>query len=268
MSSRIAKTHVHIKRVYLSHHGHSVFKGVSVKIPRGKITVIMGPSGCGKTTLLRLIGGQATPDRGKVLVDGHDVGALTRSQLFELRRSMGRLFQSGALFSHISVFENVAFPLREHLKLPEDLLRNIVLLTLETVGLRGAHHLMPNELSGGMARRVALARAIVCDPKIMMYDEPLTGQDPISVGVLLRLIKQLNQTLGMTSVIVSHSIRASASIADYIYLLADGKVLGHGTPDEIFSSESAQVQQFVQGHPDGVVPFHYPAPSLAEDLGL
>lgn len=265
---RQSSTHVHIKQVSLAFGERQVLNKLSFRIPRDKITVIMGPSGCGKTTLLKLIGGQLRPDSGEVLVDGASIQRLDRSELFAVRQHMGRLFQSGALFSHINVFENVAFPLREHLNLPEELLRDIVLMTLETVGLRGAAHLLPTELSGGMSRRVALARAIVMDPDLMMYDEPLTGQDPISVGVLLRLIKHLNKTFGMTSIIVSHNIKAISTIADHMVVIGDGRLIAQGSPQALLKSEQPRVQQFMQGLPDGVVPFHYPAPDIARDLGL
>ncbi len=243
-----------------------IFDGVSLDIPVGKITAIMGPSGTGKTTLLRLIGGQLRPDGGSVSVDGQIVHALRSHQLYSLRKRIGMLFQSGALLTDLDVFENVAFPLREHTRLPESLIRSLVLMKLQAVGLRGARHLMPSELSGGMARRVALARAIALDPMMIMYDEPFAGQDPISLGVLVQLIRNLNEALGLTSIIVSHDVHETASIADYIYVISQGKVVGHGTPDAIIRSDSEWVQQFFKGLPDGPVHFHYPAREYAEDL--
>jgi phospholipid/cholesterol/gamma-HCH transport system ATP-binding protein len=243
-----------------------IFDGVDLDIRRGKITAIMGPSGSGKTTLLRLIGGQLRPDAGTIHVDGHNIPALSRSELFVERRKMGMLFQSGALFTDLSVFENVAFPLRIHTKLPELMIRDVVLMKLQAVGLRGARDLMPNELSGGMARRAALARAIVLDPQLIMYDEPFAGQDPITMGMLVQLIRLLNDALGLTSIIVSHDVPETASIADYIYVIADGKVIGHGTPSELMNSEQPNLRQFLHGQPDGPVPFHYPAPDYLGDL--
>ena len=228
----------------------------------------MGPSGTGKTTLLRLIGGQIKPDQGDVIVDGHSVPNLSRKQLFELRQRMGMLFQSGALFSELNVYENVAFPLRVHTKLPEDMIRDLVLIKLESVGLRGARDLMPSELSGGMGRRVALARAIALDPELMMYDEPFVGQDPITLGVLVKLIRQLNDALNMTTVLVSHDIDECLSIADHVCVLSGGQVLVEGTPEEILQSDEAEVKQFIQGLPDGPVPFRYPADDFAKDILL
>lgn len=226
----------------------------------------MGPSGTGKTTLLKLIGGQLQPAQGTVTVDGNNVHRLRRSQLFNLRKRIGMLFQSGALLTDMNVFDNVAFPLREHTQLPESMIRSLVLMKLQAVGLRGARNLMPNELSGGMARRVALARAIALDPMMIMYDEPFTGQDPISKGVLVHLIKSLNVTLGLTTIIVSHDVHETSAIADYIYVVSDGKVMGEGTPAEIQHSSSEWVQQFMDGTADGPVHFHYPARELQDDL--
>lgn len=243
-----------------------IFDGIDLDIPRGKVTAIMGPSGTGKTTLLKLIGGQLQPSAGSVLVDGEDVHRLSRSGLYALRKRMGMLFQSGALLTDLNVFENVAFPLREHTDLPEPMIRDLVLMKLEAVGLRGARHLFPAELSGGMARRVALARAIALDPMMIMYDEPFTGQDPISMGVLVKLIRSLNTALQLTSVIVSHDVQEAMSISDYIYLLSGGKVVAHGTPADLRHSASDWAQQFLQGLPDGPVPFHYPAGDFVEDL--
>ncbi|MFU8836959.1 MAG: ABC transporter ATP-binding protein [Thiohalomonadaceae bacterium] len=243
-----------------------IFDGVDLDIRRGGITAIMGPSGTGKTTLLKLIGGQLRPQAGSIEVDGLDVHRLSRDKLFELRKRMGLLFQSGALLTDLNVFENVAFPLREHTRLPESMIRDLVLMKLEAVGLRGARALMPSELSGGMARRVALARAIALDPMMVMYDEPFTGQDPISMGVLVKLIRRLNDALSLTSIVVSHDVQETAAIADYIYLLSGGKVVAHGSPETLGRADSAWAQQFMQGLPDGPVPFHYPAADYATDL--
>jgi len=243
-----------------------IFDDISLDIMPHKITAIMGPSGAGKTTLLKLIGGQLTPDSGSISVDGQNVHQLSRTDLYSLRKKMGMLFQSGALLTDMSVFDNIAFPIREHTQLPESLIRTIVLLKLNAVGLRGARDLMPSELSGGMARRVAMARAIALDPEMIMYDEPFTGQDPISLGVLVSLIQTLNQTLHLTSIIVSHDVQETASIADYIYVLSQGKVAGQGSPEQLANSDSEWVQQFMHGKADGPVPFHYPADTLSNDI--
>ncbi len=244
----------------------AIFEGLTLEIPPGKITAIMGPSGTGKTTLLHLMGGLLRADSGSIVVLGEEVGQLSRRALFQLRKRMGMLFQSGALFTDLSVYDNVAFPLREHTQLSEAMIQDIVYMKLEAVGLRGARNMMPNELSGGMARRVALARAIALDPELMLYDEPFTGQDPISMGVLLKLVRTLNDALGLTSVIVSHDVSEVLSIADYVYILSNGHVIGAGTPDEIDRDTSERVDQFVHGRPDGPVPFHYPAQSLQKDF--
>ncbi len=257
---------VNVRGLSFSRGSRLIFDGIDLDIRRGKVTAIMGPSGTGKTTLLKLIGGQLRPDQGTIEVDGQNIHALRRPALFELRKRMGMLFQSGALLTDISVFDNVAFPVREHSQLPEALVRDLVLMKLEAVGLRGARDLMPSELSGGMARRVALARAIVLDPMMVMYDEPFTGQDPISKGVLVTLIHKLNAALGLTSVVVSHDVSETAAIADYIYVLSAGKVVGQGTPDELNCSESAWVRQFMNAEADGPVPFHYPAEDYIDDL--
>ena len=243
-----------------------IFDGINIDIERGKLTAIMGPSGTGKTTLLRLIGGQLRPDAGTVQVDGESVPELGYRQLYELRKRMGMLFQNGALLTDLSVFDNVAFPLREHTQLNEDLIRDLVLMKLQAVGLRGARDLMPSELSGGMSRRVALARAIALDPMMIMYDEPFTGQDPISMGVLVTLLRTLTDVLGLTSVVVSHDVKESLSIADDVYVISEGRVVEHGTPDALRESKSAWVQQFLQGKSDGPVPFHFPATDYADDL--
>jgi len=257
---------VKIRNLSFSRGSHKIFDGIDLDIQRGKVTAIMGPSGTGKTTLLRLIGGQLRPDVGTVEVDGEAVPQLSHTRLYQLRKRMGMLFQNGALLTDINVFDNVAFPLREHTRLSDRLIRTLVLMKLEAVGLRGARDLMPSELSGGMARRVALARAVVMDPMIMMYDEPFTGQDPISMGVLVRLIRSLNDALGLSSIIVSHDIQETAAIADYIYLLSGGKVVAEGTTEDLYESESEWAQQFLQGEPDGPVPFHYPARDFTEDM--
>ncbi len=243
-----------------------IFNRINMEIERGKITAIMGPSGSGKTTLLRLIGAQLHPEMGEIHVNGADIHKLSRKALYVARRKMGLLFQSSALFTHLSVFDNVAFPLREHTNLNAAMLRDLVLMKLEAVGLRGAAFLMPTELSGGMARRVALARTIALDPELMMYDEPFTGQDPISMGVLVRLIKRLNQLLQTTTIIVSHDVEETCSIADYVYLIAGGQIIGCGTPLELKESTQPQIKQFMHGEADGVVPFHYPARSYIEEL--
>jgi phospholipid/cholesterol/gamma-HCH transport system ATP-binding protein len=243
-----------------------VLDGISMTIPRGKVVAIMGGSGCGKTTILRLIGGQLRPQSVRVLVERVSVPDLDRDALFELRRKFGVLFQFGALFTDLSVFENVAFTLREHADLPEALLRDLVLMKLNSVGLRGAADLMPSELSGGMARRVALARAIALDPMIVLYDEPFAGLDPISLGVVGQLIRKLNDALGITSVVVTHDIYESLKIVDYIYFVSAGKIVWHGTPSEVRATSDAFVRQFVDGAADGPVPFHYPAPSYRDEL--
>jgi len=257
---------VELKGVTFKRGSRSIFSNVDIRIPRGKVTGIMGPSGCGKTTLLRLMGAQLRPASGEVWVAGQNLPTLSRSDLFDARKQMGVLFQSGALFTDLDVFENVAFPLRVHTQLADDMIRDIVLMKLQAVGLRGAIDLMPDELSGGMKRRVALARAIALDPQILMYDEPFVGQDPIAMGVLVRLIRLLNDALGITSIVVSHDLAETASIADYIYVVGDGQVLGQGTPDELMGSDNPRIRLFMKGDPDGPVPFHFPAPDYSADL--
>ena len=258
--------HVELKNVTFSRGDRIIYDDISMSFPKGKVTAIMGPSGIGKTTLLRLIGGQLYPDSGEILVDGNNIPSLNRAQLYKVREKMSMLFQSGALFTEMSVFDNVAFPIREHTQLPEDIIRTMTLLKLESVGLRGARDLMPNELSGGMARRAALARAIALDPELIMYDEPFVGQDPISMGVLVRLIRDLNHSLNLTSIVVSHDVHEVMSIADYMYIIADKRVIGHGTKEQLLESESPLVQQFLKGQADGPVPFHFAADSLQQDL--
>ncbi len=261
-----SKNSIEIRDLSFSRGSRAIFSGVNLDIPRGKVTAIMGPSGTGKTTLLRLIGGQLQPDRGSVRVEGHNVATLSEQGLAQMRREMGMLFQNGALFTHLNVFENVAFPLREHANLSEAFIRMLVLMKLQAVGLRGARALMPNELSGGMARRVALARAIALDPKIIMYDEPFSGQDPISMAMLVKLVRLLNDALGMTTIIVSHDVQETIGIADYVYVIAQGTVVGQGSPEALMASSSGWVRQFMQGLPDGPVPFHYTARDYFEDL--
>jgi phospholipid/cholesterol/gamma-HCH transport system ATP-binding protein len=257
---------VELRDVHYSIANRQIFSGLSLAIPRGRITAIMGPSGTGKTTLLRLITGQIKPQRGQVLFDGVDVSHLSLHELYALRRRMGMLFQNGALLTDLDVFENVAFPLREHTKLPYSLIRNIVLTKLQAVGLRGAGQLMPAELSGGMARRVALARAMATDPDVLIYDEPFTGLDPISMGMIVRLVRQMNNALGITSLVVSHDVEELAALADMSFILAGGQVAAKGTFQELKEHGSEIVHQFMDGLPDGPVPFHYPAPEYFEQL--
>ena len=244
-----------------------VLNRINLVVPKGKVTVIIGASGGGKTTLLRLIGGQVKAQSGQMLFDGQDMASLNREQLYRMRRRMGMLYQFGALFTDMSVFDNVAFPLREQTQLSESMSRDIVFMKLEAVGLRGARHLMPSELSGGMIRRVALARAIALDPELVMYDEPFSGLDPISLGTAARLIRRLNDTLGLTSVVVSHELEATFALADHIIVLANGEVALQGSPEAVRHSDNPLIQQYVKASPDGPVQFHYPAPDLAEDLG-
>lgn len=264
--TEVSEPMVQIRGLCFERGDRRIFDGVDIEIEGGSITAILGPSGTGKTTLLRLIGGQLEPSAGSITVFGQDLASLDRSALFELRRRMGMLFQSGALLTDLDVYENVAFPLREHTDLPESMIRSIVLMKLELVGLRGARSLFPRELSGGMARRVALARAIALDPMMVLYDEPFSGQDPISMGVLVKLIKELNDALSLTSVLVSHDVKETTSIADYVYVLSGGKVAGHGRPEQLRSEGSPTVTQFLEGSPDGPVPFHYSAPRFFEEL--
>lgn len=261
-----AESLVAVRDLTFSHGDRKIFDRVNLDFQRGKVTAIMGPSGTGKTTLLRLIGGQLRPDSGKILVDGQDVHGLGYKGLYELRKRMGMLFQNGALLTDLNVFDNVAFPIREHTNLPESMIRILVLMKLQAVGLRGARDLIPAKLSGGMARRVALARAIALDPMMIMYDEPFTGQDPITMGVLVKLIKELNEALGMTSIVVSHDVQETSAIADKIYVISEARVIGEGTSESISVSTSERVQQFMTGAPDGPVHFHYEAIDYSRDL--
>jgi len=257
---------VAVHDVHYAIGGRQIFAGLDLTVRRGRITAIMGPSGGGKTTLLKLITGQITADRGTVLVFGQDVATLGRRALYALRRRLGLLFQNGALLTDMDVFDNVAFPVREHSDLPEMLIRKLVLTKLQAVGLRGAAHLTPAELSGGMARRIALARAIVMDPEVLMYDEPFVGLDPISLGVIVRLIKQMNTALGITSIVVSHDVQELATIADESYLLLDGRIAAAGTPEQLRTSRAPAVHQFMTGGAEGPVAFNYPAPDYATQL--
>ena len=259
---------VDIADLHFRYGARPILSGVTMQFGRGKVIAVMGGSGSGKTTILRLIGGQLKAGSGTVRVAGQEIGSLDDKALYAVRRRMGMLFQFGALFTDMSVFENVAFPMREHTDLSEELIRDLVLMKLNAVGLRGAHALMPREISGGMARRVALARAISLDPQLILYDEPFAGLDPISLGVTANLIRSLNDSLGATSVLVTHDVAESLAIADYVYFIASGKVAAEGTPDALARSTDPFVRQFVDGAPDGPVPFHYPAPSFAADLGL
>jgi len=257
-----------LRDLHFAYGDRPILQGVTLAVPRGKITALMGASGGGKTTVLRLIGGQYTAQSGSLVFDGQEVSQLSHEQLYAARRRMGMLFQFGALFTDISVLDNVAFPLREHTDLPEAMVRDIVLMKLEAVGLRGARDLLPSEISGGMARRVALARAIALDPELVMYDEPFAGLDPISLGTAARLIRQLNDALGLTSIIVSHDLDETFAIADQVIVLANGRIAAQGTPEEVRQSRDPLVHQFVSAEPDGPVQFHYPATGVAQDFGV
>ena len=257
-----------LRDLHFAYGDRPILQGVSLEVPRGKITALMGASGGGKTTVLRLIGGQYKAQSGSLLFDGQEISQLSHDQLYAARRRMGMLFQFGALFTDISVLDNVAFPLREHTDLPEAMVRDIVLMKLEAVGLRGARDLLPSEISGGMARRVALARAIALDPELVMYDEPFAGLDPISLGTAARLIRQLNDALGLTSIIVSHDLDETFAIADQVIVLANGRIAAQGTPEEVRQSRDPLVHQFVSAEPDGPVQFHYPASDVAQDFGV
>ncbi len=259
---------IEIHELSFAYSDRMVLKGVNLSARRGQVIAIMGNSGCGKTTLLRLIGGAMKPTKGSLKVDDIEMGSLDQEGLYRLRRRMGMLFQFGALFTDMSVFENVAFPLREHTDLPEEIIRDLVLMKLNAVGLRGAQDLTPSELSGGMARRVALARSIALDPALILYDEPFAGLDPISLGVTGNLIRRLTDTLGMTSIVVTHDVHESLKIVDYVYFVSEGVIVAQGTPAEIKASDLPYVHQFVHGEEEGPVPFHYPAPAYAADLEL
>jgi phospholipid/cholesterol/gamma-HCH transport system ATP-binding protein len=259
---------VELRDIRFGYGDRVILDGISLTVPRGKVTALMGASGGGKTTVMRLIGGQYRAQSGSLTFDGQEVATLDAQGLYAIRRRMGMLFQFGALFTDLSVFDNVAFPLREHTDLSESMIRDIVLMKLEAVGLRGARDLMPSEVSGGMARRVALARAMALDPELIMYDEPFAGLDPISLGTAARLIRQLNDALGLTSIIVSHDLEETFHIADQVIVLANGKIAAQGTPDEVRQSTDPLVQQFVTAAPDGPVRFHYPGPSVAQDFGV
>ena len=258
---------VELRNVTFGYGERTILRDLSLAVPRGKVTALMGASGGGKTTVLRLIGGQQRAQQGQVLVGGQDVGTMGREALYTVRQRMGMLFQFGALFTDMSVFENVAFPLREHTDLPEELVRDIVLMKLQAVGLRGARDLMPSQISGGMARRVALARAIVLDPELVMYDEPFAGLDPISLGTAAQLIRELNDAMGLTTILVSHDLEETFRVADHVVILGPGCVAAQGTPAEVRASEDPLVQQFVHALPTGPVPFHYPGPDVAQDFG-
>jgi phospholipid/cholesterol/gamma-HCH transport system ATP-binding protein len=264
----VSETLVDIDSVGFAYGRRPVLEGITMRVPRGRVVAIMGGSGSGKTTLLRLIGGQLKPSKGRITVGGEDVHALDTEGLYRLRRSMSMLFQFGALFTDLTVFENVAFPLREHTRLPATMVRDLVLMKLEAVGLRGAQRLMPAELSGGMARRAALARALVLDPMLVMYDEPFAGLDPIALAVIGQLVRKLNDALGATSIIVSHDVQECLQIVDYLYFVSSGRIVGEGTPDEVRHSTDPFVQQFVNGAIDGPVPFHYVSRPYAVDVGL
>ena len=272
MSDNAPSSLVELKHVTFAYPGAKgdrvILDDVTLTVPRGKVTALMGASGGGKTTVLRLIGGQQKANQGEVLFDGRDLGRLSQTELYAARRRMGMLFQFGALFTDLSVFDNVAFPLREHTSLTQELVRDIVLMKLNAVGLRGARDLMPSEISGGMARRVALARAIVLDPELIMYDEPFAGLDPISLGTAAQLIRQLNDTLGITSIVVSHDLEETFRIADKVIILANGGIAAQGTPDEVRHSTDPLVHQFVNALAEGPVQFHYPGPNEADDFGV
>lgn len=266
MTTPVIENLVEIAGLTFKRGSRVIYDDINLSIPRGKVTAIMGPSGIGKTTLLRLIGGQIKPESGSILFDDQDITSLSRAKLYLARQKMSMLFQSGALFTDMNVFDNIAFPIREHTALSEVIIEKIVLLKLEAVGLRGARNLQPSQLSGGMARRVALARAIALDPELILYDEPFAGQDPISMGVIVKLIRSLSDALGLTSVVVSHDVPEVMSIADYIYVVAEKKIIGHGNPEQIVHHSSPLVQQFIKGEADGAVPFHYEAPDYSTEL--
>lgn len=267
MASPASTSLVELRNLTFGYGERVILDDISLSVPRGKVTALMGASGGGKTTILRLIGGQNKAQRGQLLFDGQDVTPMNQTQIYAARRRMGMLFQFGALFADLSVYENVAFPLREHTDLPEALIRDIVLMKLNAVGLRGARDLMPSDLSGGMARRIALARAIALDPELVMYDEPFSGLDPISLGTAARLIRELNDSMGLTSIFVSHELEQTFAIADHVIILANGKIATQGTPEQVRQSTDPLVYQYVNALPDGPVRFHYPGPTVDEDFG-
>ena len=268
MAASPSESLVELRHLTFGYGDRVILDDVSLVVPRGKVTALMGASGGGKTTILRLIGGQNRAQSGQTLFDGQDICPMNQRDLYAARRRMGMLFQFGALFADLSVFENVAFPLREHTDLPEPLIRDIVLMKLNAVGLRGARDLMPSDLSGGMARRIALARAIALDPELVMYDEPFSGLDPISLGTAARLIRQLNDSMGLTSIFVSHELEQTFAIADHVIILANGKIATQGTPGQVRQSTDPLVYQYVNALPDGPVRFHYPGPTVAQDFGV
>jgi phospholipid/cholesterol/gamma-HCH transport system ATP-binding protein len=259
---------VEVEDVHFSYGSAAVFRGLSLSIERGKVVAILGASGCGKSTLLKLIGAQLRPSRGRVLVEGRNIHQLDSDELHRLRLGMGMMFQNSGLFTDLDVYENIAFPIRENFRVPEELVRRLVLMKLEAVGLRGARDMQPNDLSGGMTRRVALARAVATDPTFTMYDEPFAGLDPISLNHVVELIRSLNQALGLTSIVVTYDVKEALKVADYAYMICDGVVLARGTPAELAASSDPYVQQFLRAEPDGPVRFHFPGPPLAEDLNL
>ena len=259
---------VEISELHFSYNDLPILRGLSLRIPRGKVVAILGGSGSGKSTLLKLIGGQLAPDRGWIRVNGEVVHKLGSDDLYRMRRKMGMMFQSSGLFTDLSVYENIAFPIREHYELPEELVRSLVLMKLDAVGLRGARDMMPVDLSGGMTRRVALARAIATDPLLVMYDEPFAGLDPISLNVIAGLVRKLNDALGLTSIIVTYDVSESLKLVDYIYVIAEGRLMGEGTPETLLASEDPYLKQFLKALPDGPVRFHFPARPLAEELRL
>ena len=259
---------VQVQGLHFSYGDLEIFRGLTLNIPRGQVVAVLGGSGVGKSTLLKLIGGQLRPSAGTVVVAGADVHQLSAAELYRLRLEMGMMFQTSGLFTDLSVFDNIAFPIRENFDVPDEILRRVVLMKLHAVGLRGARDMMPNDLSGGMMRRVALARAIATDPRRMMYDEPFAGLDPISLNHIVHLVRDLNEALGLTSIVVTYDVKEALVVADYIYVIADGQVIGRGTPDEVKASQSPYLKQFLNAQPDGPVRFHFPGPSLEEDLRL
>ena len=268
ISNLLVPDFVDIRDLHFAYGERPILSGLDMQFPKGSVVAVMGGSGSGKTTVLRLIGGQLRANSGSVRFDGQEVGALTVPSLYAMRRRMGMLFQHGALFTDLTVFDNVAFPLRENTRLPEEMIRDLVLMKLHAVGLSNAAHLKPAEISGGMARRVALARAVALDPQLIMYDEPFAGLDPISMGVTANLIRKLNDALGSTTILVSHDVHESFSIADHVYFLSQGRIVAHGTPQQMRESDDPYVKQFVHAEADGPVPFHYPGRSIGEQLGM